>query len=211
METSKSDFLSKLAELRAMHCDQMPTPQLAVMTRLTARLRKSGILGRCLQAGETAPDFTFINGQNERASLYGCLDTGPVVINFFRGLWCPYCKTEFEAFSSIRSQLDELGCTCLAVTPQRLEQDSHDRYALIFDRDNEIARKFDLLYTLKEEEIALFDELDVPLEGASSELPLPATYLIDVDRVVAFQFVDVDFRMRCCPDDLVSEVERLAR
>lgn len=215
MEISKSDFLEKLAQLRMRHCDQLPTPQMAILTRLTGRLRRGGILQRCLQPGETAQDFSFIDRSNNQSTLYTLLDKGPVVISFYRGLWCPYCKTELDAFEAIRDQLESLGCRYLAITPQKPSHDSSElpRHELIFDRNNEIARKFGLVYTLNDEEVSLFAswgvDLDQVNESDSHELPLPATYVIATDRTVAFQFVDVDFRSRCCPDDLIDEIRSL--
>ena len=86
---------------------------------------------------------------------------------------------------------------------------------MIFDKNSEIARQFDLIYTLADEEIALFEARGVHLddinESGKWELPLPATYVIAQDRTVAWQFVDVDFRARCCPVDLLREVEMLRR
>ncbi|MEX2327100.1 MAG: peroxiredoxin-like family protein [Pseudomonadales bacterium] len=217
METEKTDFLEKLARLRATQCEQIPTPQMAVLTRLTARLRRSGILSRCIQPGESAPDFKFVDATGNRLGLYGLLEHGPVVINFFRGLWCPYCKTELLAFESIRDRLTELGCRYLAITPQKPppEYGPPNGYELIFDQDNRIARQFDLVYTLSDEEAALFAELGVQIEklneSNSRQLPIPATYVIAKDRTVAYLFVDVDFRSRCCPDDLIEEVKAQLR
>ena len=116
---TKQAFLDKLAELRAAHCEDMPTPEMAVLTRATATLRRSRILQDCLQMGETAPDFTFIDADNEHQSLYELLKTGPVVLNFFRGLWCMYCKTELEAYSLIRDEMEAMGCHYLAISPQK--------------------------------------------------------------------------------------------
>lgn len=217
METPGTDFLQKMARLRADTCDQLPTPQMAVLARLTARLRRSGILNRCLQIGETAPDFTFIDSDDNPASLYALLAEGPVVINFFRGFWCPYCRTELEAFETIRTQLEDLGCHYLAITPQEPSEQTPGAgdYQLIFDKRCKIARQFNLVYALVEEEITLFEEwgvrIDLVNEAGQWELPLPATYVIAPDRTVSFEFVDVDFRSRCCPDDLIREVESLGR
>ena len=209
METKKTDFYSKLAELRAITCQMLPTPQLAVLTRLTARLRKCGIARRCLQTGETAPDFNFIDESNNHTSLYKLLESGPVVINFFRGDWCPYCRAEIEAFEAIRSRLHDLGCRYLAITPQK-PTDPAAHPHLIYDKQNSIAHQFDLVYSLNDEEIAVFKERGVALETLNEsgrwELPLPVTYIIARDRTVAWQFVDVDFRARCCPEDLLREV-----
>ena len=214
METAKTDFLSKLAQLRADTCSRLPTPQLAILTRLTARLRRCGMIKRCLQPGETAANFTFIDQHNNHTSLYKLLETGPVVINFFRGTWCPYCRAEVEAYEGVRPKLESLGATYLAISPQKPEDPSTDPQ-MIFDKDSEIARQFDLMYDLTAEEIAVFKERGVRLdefnESGKWELPLPATYVIAQDRTVAFQFVDADFRSRCCPVDLQREVEMLQR
>lgn len=212
METDKIDFLHKLAELRADTCNSLPTPQLAVLTRLTARLRKSGITDRCLQTGETAPDFNFIDAADNPDNLYSRLEQGPVVVNFFRGDWCPYCRTEIEAYESIRPALASLGCTYLAITPQK-PADATDQPPRIYDKHCQIAHQYGLVYELLEDEVALFEERGVHLDDLNEsrrwELPLPATYIIVPDRTVAWQFVDVDFRARCCPMDVLREVKLL--
>ncbi len=213
METHDSDFVEQLAALRAALCDQLPTPQLAVLVRLTARLRRSGLLSHCVQVGESAPDFDFVRADGVRTdgastSFYSQLAKGPVVINFFRGLWCQYCRTEHEAYERVRPELEALGCTYLSISPQAIEAGSSP--TLIYDRDNGIARRYGLVYGLEREELELFEQWGIrPLIGGSSELPLPATYLVGTDRTVAFQFVDADFQCRCCPEELVSEARRL--
>lgn len=53
-----SAFLDKLAQLRANNCENLPTPELAILTRTVARLRREGLQGKCLQVGETVPDFS---------------------------------------------------------------------------------------------------------------------------------------------------------
>ena len=90
---SQTDFASRLATLRANNCDQLPTPELAILTRTISRLRDSGIERKCLQQGETAPDFTFINDSNQRSSLYDLVQNGPVVINFFSSANCQVVST----------------------------------------------------------------------------------------------------------------------
>jgi len=223
-DSSKIDLEAKLAALRRAACDDMPTPDLAILTRTTARLRRSGILQRCLQVGESVPNFDFIDGDNVKRSLYNLLTEMPVVVNFFRGFWCPFCQTELEAYESAKSELASLGCYYLAISPQslppaestRLEaQKGLDRFQMLFDRDNAIAKQFDLVYKLLPEEIALFEgwglSLEVVNESNSFELPLPATYLITQDRTIGYQFVDADFRTRCCPDELVAEVRAIMR
>ncbi len=212
---TKQSFLDKLAELRAAHCEDMPTPEMAVLTRATATLRRSGILQDCLQTGETAPDFTFIDADNEHKRLYGLLKTGPVVLNFFRGLWCMYCKTELEAYTLIRDEMQAMGCHYLAISPQKTtnEDVADEHYQVLYDRNSLIASRFKITYSLGMDEIKLFRSWGLKLDEVNQSedwsLPIPATYIIARDRTVAYQFSDVDFRSRCCPDALVAELQLL--
>lgn len=211
---AKTSFLDKLAALREASCDQLPTPQLAVLTRATARLRRSGILLKALQPGETAPDFHFIDKNNNQQSLFGLLETGPVVLNFFRGFWCMFCKTELEALEQIRAELEGAGCHYLAISPQHVNSaDDHDQVQFVFDKQNQIARSFNIVYELTGAERELLADWQIDLDNASDSggwnLPIPATYIIDQDKTVSFQFADADFRERCCPDELIEELNRI--
>lgn len=212
---AKTSFLDKLAALREVSCDQLPTPQLAVLTRATARLRRSGFLQKTLQPGETAPNFHFIDRHNNQQSLFGLLKTGPVVLNFFRGFWCMFCKTELEALDSIRTELDDAGCHYLAISPQQTNpaDEGYDRVQFIFDKQNQIARSFNIVYELTNDEKELLSGWQIDLDKASDSggwnLPIPATYIINQDRTVSFRFADADFRQRCCPDELIDELKRI--
>ncbi len=213
MDTVNTQLTEKLAELRALNCEALPTPQLGVITRLTARLRRSGILGTCLRPGETVPDFMFAGASGEQTSLYQWLDAAPVVLNFFRGLWCAYCRTEIEAYNSIRSDLTGLGVRYLAISPHPLPAEfvGEPGFQMVFDANNTIARSFGLIYGLTSEEIALFQSWGVDPGGGNCSLPLPATYLVDRDGSVFFRSVDVDYRARCCPGDLIREIRSLVQ
>ncbi|MBD3649092.1 MAG: AhpC/TSA family protein [Pseudomonadales bacterium] len=206
-----SDLMEKLAQLRATHCARLPTPEMAVLSRATARLRRSGILQRCLQPGETVPNFDFGDADDGPGTLYDLLQQRPVVVKFFRGFWCPFCKTESEAYEDIRGELEALGCHFFAVTPGRIPPgQAHLR--VIHDEDNRIARRFGVAYELSADEIDLLVgwglEVDQVNTSGKWEIPLPATYLVNTDRTVAWQFVDADFRERCCPDELIDEAQQ---
>ncbi len=213
----EQEFLDRLAQLRANNCANLPTPELAILTKTVTRLRKSGVQSQCLQVGETAPDFEFISEDNSATSFYQVLEKGPVVLNFFRGYWCQYCQTEVEAYENIQGELDKLGCSYFAITPQRPETSSYspESYQVIFDKDNKIARQFGIVYGLVQEEIDLFSRWGLKLDEVQGcdtwELPIPATFLVCPDRTIGYEYVDVDFRARCCPDQLIEEIRHFCK
>ena len=211
------EFIDKLAQLRASNCAELPTPQLAVLTKTITRLRRSGLSSQCLQVGETVPDFEFIDEDNAAISFYQVLEKGPVVINFFRGYWCPYCKTEIEAYENIQPELERIGCHYFAVSPQKPETatGSPANYQVIYDKDNRIAKQFGIVYALEQQEKDLFSSWGLRLDQVHGndlwELPVPATFLICKDRTIGYEFVDVDFRARCCPDQLIEEIRHFCQ
>jgi peroxiredoxin len=208
-------FVDKLAKLRANNCAELPTPELAILTRTVARLRRDGMVHHCLQAGETVPDFSFIDREDNHDSFYSLLGRGPVVINFFRGFWCSYCRTELEAYSKVQEELEALGCYYLAISPQKVapELETPANYQVIFDKDNQVARQFGIVYSLEQDEIELFNGWGLRInevnESGKWELPLPATFIVRQDRTIGYEFVDVDFRTRCCPNDLIEKVNQV--
>jgi peroxiredoxin len=213
---STQNFQDKLAELRSAHCDKLTTPELAALTRGTAILRRSNILEKCLQRGETAPNFTFIGQSNNPSNLYKMLENGPVLINFFRGYWCMYCNSERESLSSIRSELEAIGCQSLSISPQpskTVTENLSESDEVIFDKNNQIADLFRIVYQLSQDEIDLFESWDLHIDEVNESgnwlLPLPATYLVSKERVVSFQFLDVDFRRRCGPNELLEAISQL--
>ena len=66
---------------------QAPPETLALMKRVIDDLRHSGITGRGLKEGQTAPSFELENSRGSQVSLSGLLESGPVVLSFFRGHW----------------------------------------------------------------------------------------------------------------------------
>ncbi|MFP6805018.1 MAG: peroxiredoxin-like family protein [Pseudomonadales bacterium] len=212
-EMVQSAFQDKLTQLRANNCEELPTPELAILTRTITRLRRDKMHTRCLQVGETVPDFEFIDANNVHRKLYEVLESGPVILNFFRGLWCPYCETQIEAYENIQAELTRLGCAYFAISPQQPQTagERSESYQVIFDRDNKIARDFGIVYGLEQVERNLFESWGLMLDKVNGsdgrELPVPATFIVCKDRTIGYEYVDVDFRARCCPEQLIEELK----
>ena len=163
-----------------------------------------------LVVGDTIQDFTIPtpispDGLAE-ASLSDLVADGPVILTFFRGSWCPYCRGEL---SSIQDRLDDfqkLGASILAVSPEideesiKLGQELDLGFAIGHDENNELARSLGLTFTLDAKTIKKYGQygIDVPESNGTKtwELPVPATYVIDQDMKVQFVFEDEDYSKR---------------
>jgi peroxiredoxin len=217
---SKDSFEQRLASIHRNNCEMMPTPQLAVIQKSAVLLKRSGIEQSSLQVGESVADFTFSNAfsscssnQSPKAptTLYQLLETAPVIINFFRGFWCTYCREELAEYQQVIPQLlHDKHSHYMAVSPQQIigEEVDQAQCHLVIDDQLSIARAFGLVYTVPEAEQALFGQYGMSLPKMNNtlqwELPIPATYVINQQRQVQFRSVNADFRHRLDPNDLLT-------
>src|SRR5246127_4481564 len=84
----------------------------------TAELIASGQASLAIKAGQQAPGFTLQDSEGATFSSDGLLSRGPLVVTFYRGVWCPYCNLELQALESVKPQFDKYGASLVAISPQ---------------------------------------------------------------------------------------------
>ena len=77
----------RLDKLRETSKARIPPETRAVMERSIDDLRASGIMGRIVRVGQTAPDFALPDAVGRTVSLAELRVSGPVVLSFYRGRW----------------------------------------------------------------------------------------------------------------------------
>ncbi len=181
-------------------------------------VRQSGVIERALTVGDTIPMFGLKNVDEEFTQIRRLLDTGPVVLTFYRGGWCPYCNLQLLAYQDILPEIGRLGAELVAVSPQvpdssiaTAERDSLD-YFVLSDVGNRVAEDMGLVYTLPTDLCRVYQErlsLSAYNADASCRLPLAATYVIDRDGVIRWAFLDADYRKRAEPADIIRALRSL--
>ncbi|HAM33114.1 MAG TPA: hypothetical protein DDX05_04605 [Deltaproteobacteria bacterium] len=73
----------RIAEFNAKR--NRPPEIMAIVQRGNAYVKDSGASG--LHIGEHAPDFILTNQRGEMVRLSERLSRGPVILNFYRGVW----------------------------------------------------------------------------------------------------------------------------
>lgn len=208
-----------LAEQRAAAQQQMPADTMATLQAATEDLEARGLTEQAVQGGETAPDFVLPNAVGEDVRLSDRLATGPVVLSFYRGGWCPYCNLELQALQAALPEIKQAGGQLLAVSPQTPDASLSTKekgnldFEVLSDAGNEVASGYGLVFTLPEAVQEAYDNFGVDLAAAnaddSSRLPMPATYVIDADRVVRYAFVKADYAQRASPAKVVETLHSL--
>jgi peroxiredoxin len=206
----------QLEELTTKLHALVPAERLAMIDQEISSLDRSWISQRALKAGNTAPEFELYDGDGMLWRSQELLRNGPLIIVFYRGRWCAYCNTQLAALQRIHSQIATTGASLVAISPQTqkhsyMTRDMHKlRFPVLSDPGNETAKKFGLVWRLSPELQTMYESIMTRLPGyngeQSWELPLPATYIVQPDGKISFARVDVDWRQRAEPEQILEQL-----
>jgi peroxiredoxin len=193
--------------------------QLDGMRRATAELIASGQAGRALKAGDKAPDFVLNDPDGKPVSSRDLLATGPLVVSFYRGVWCPYCNLELQALQAALPAIEERGASVIAISPQtppnsrRSQSENKLGFPILSDVKAEVANAFGIRFALPDYLVEVYKgfKTDLPLinDDPSWVLPMPARYVIGSDGVIAYAEVNPDYTQRPDPSELLPVLDRM--
>ena len=205
----------QLAEFRAAWHERVPAERKEMMQRHIDHLRSGAIARSMLRAGNRAPDIVLGNARGEIVNVANLLRSGPVIVSFYRGGWCPYCNLELRAFQEVLPEIKATGASLVAISPEKPDEtlSTVEKNALTFevlsDVGQKVGRAFGLVYEFTEELKNVYHGfgLDIPARnGATDEwaLPVSATYVIGRDGLILLAYTDVDYRDRADPREILS-------
>ena len=147
------------------------------------------------------------------------LQKGPLVVTFYRGVWCPYCNMDLQAIEAAANDIRALGASLVAISPQtapnrrKSERENALSFPILSDRGNVVAHEFGLRYRLSDDLIQLYKGFGNDLAIGNGEdswtLPMPARYVIRTDGVIAYAEVNPDYTRRPDPSELLPVLRRL--
>jgi len=175
-----------------------------------------------LLIGQQIPDGIVLKDANGNSvDLSAMLKIKPTLLIFYRGGWCPYCREQLVQLQLIEGRFYELGYQIIAISPDRVEKfkELNEKYTvhlpLLSDSKMDAAKALGIAYKLDEKTYAKYVEYGINIEDASGEnhhiLPVPATYIINSNGIIEFEYINPNHTTRVDPDIIVTAAEVAAR
>jgi peroxiredoxin len=190
------------------------------MHRATAELIASGAARRAKKAGEIAPSFSLQDPEGNVVNSDQLLKRGPLVVSFYRGVWCPYCNMELQALEAVKSEFDKYGASLVAISPQTAPNSRKSvrqnklSFPILSDVKGKVGAAFGLRFNLQDYLIELYKGLknDLPTfnDDPSWTLPMPARFVIGQDGTILYSEVNPDYTRRPEPEDMIPVLQRAA-
>jgi peroxiredoxin len=213
LDAFKADFESGRFPLK-------PSRQaLDTMHRATDELIGSAQAQRARKAGDAMPEFTLLDPEGKSVSSRELLAKGPVVISFYRGVWCPYCNLELQALQEALPGITARGASLVAISPQtapnsrKSQRDNKLGFPILSDTNSDVAHAFGIRFALPDYLVELYKSFrnDLPTfnDDPSWVLPMPARYVVGTDGIIAYAEVNPDYTRRPDPSELLPVLDRL--
>ena len=185
---------------------------IAKFVKGTKDLIESGQAERAVKAGGLAPMFSLPDADGSIFDSRNQLAAGPLVVTFYRGVWCPYCNLDLQALEAARSEIESRGASLVALSMQNASNSRKSKrenqlgFPILVDFKGAVADRFGLRFKLPDELVDLYKQFGNDLTQINGEpswtLPMPARYVIDQDGVAAYAEVNPDYTKRPDPSEL---------
>lgn len=159
-----------------------------------------------LSVGDIAPKFKAIDQFNNPFDLEEQLKKGPVVLMFYRGHWCKYCNRQLEELSDSLGFIIEKGASVVTVTPEVMEfvdetsKKFNNSFRIISDRDMKIMDAYKVRFEVDKGTNTKYKIWGIKLVEFNgdngSNLPVPATYIINQDGTIKYVFFNENYKKR---------------
>jgi peroxiredoxin len=227
---SLDDIFARCRDMDASLNDRLDAFASAVRTRqpafhdaverLVARLRTIDAGGSAPKPGEPMPDFLLPDETGRLVGLAQLIEAGPVAVTFHRGHWCPYCRISLKALVEAQDKIVRGGGQVVAIMPDlpafaaTFKAEAHAAFPVLTDIDNGYAMSLNLAIWIGEEMERMMAGIGRALPAYQGNdawlVPIPATFVVGRDGIIAARFIDPDYRKRVAVDDLLAAL-RAAR
>ncbi len=169
-------------------------------------------------AGQLAPAFRLRDVHGSSYALVDLTERQPLVLSFYRGIWCDFCNAALGALARLDGTIRALGAMHVAIGPppgdaaQRAQLGAFPMPVLI-DRGLRVTSAFGLAISLPDDlhgSYAGFGYAPAGQPGAV-KISVPATYVVDQGGTVVLAAIDTDYRHRLDPAQLLSALRGLQR
>ena len=124
----------------------------------------------------------------------------------------------------MQTRLDEihaLGASLIAISPQVPDESmtkdeiSEMDFIVLSDQDANVASQYGVAWQVPEhllQHMRVDRNLDLEIinNGNGSVLPIPATFVLGQDGLVTWRYVDVDYRTRSEPQDIIDALKKIS-
>ncbi|OJJ17128.1 hypothetical protein BKI52_30925 [marine bacterium AO1-C] len=205
---------TQLTQIREATFARAPQSAIEALNDSITNIKTSKQEEQALQPGEVMPDFELVDIQGKPQTIRQLHTQDFLILNFYRGGWCPYCNLELRAYEQLRNDFLAFGADIVAISAEKntLGVQTADKNALSYpvltDADANMMKAIGIVFQLDEATKREYQNFGLDLQQIQGndhyELPVPAIYVLNKKMEVVFMHFEADYMTRLEPSQLLE-------
>lgn len=194
-------------DIKAAAAGRLPAQVVAAFASDQAALAAAGIPPGAVAVGDKLAAFALPDATGRTVTLDQLTATGPAVIVFYRGGWCPYCNLTLRTYErDLLPQLSAYSARLVAISPESpdaslsTQERAELTYTVLSDAGTQLADTLAITFAPFEEGLAAQRTLGVDIRAtrpdSGTRLPMPTVLIVDRDHTVRFADIHPDYTGR---------------
>ena len=190
-----------------------PPAYRALLDAVTTTLAATA-LDRMARTGDVFPEFVLPDAEGNLVLASELLTKGPLVVVFFRGDWCPFCKETLTALNHILPDITACGARLVALTFDTGPYVDADwrglnlRFPVLSDVDGGTALTCGTMFRVPDALRSYYESLNIDIGARHGDtawfLPIPATFIVGQDGIIRHVFASGDVTARMEPEEILT-------
>lgn len=160
-----------------------------------------------LKVGEKAPAINGLDQFGKTINSTQILNDKNILVVFYRGNWCPYCRKHLTSLQENLENLKDKGVFVIVVTPEKVKKTKETTnklnatFSIVHDANNKIMNDYKVAFDANDKNITSYfgftqRKIREYNDENNNTLPVPATYLINKDGKIKYVHYDTDYHKR---------------
>lgn len=171
------------------------------------------------QVGDQMPPFTLPDQDGRLVNMSDLLVEAPLIVAFYRGHWCPYCRLNMVGMAEIQDKVAPAQIVAISQETRQYTRVLRGEAGATFPFLSDVGGG----YTLSINLAILVDEFMASLiesagwniphyqGGTGWLLPVPAVFVVDMGGKIVARHVDPDYRRRMEPSDVLKALDLVGK
>jgi len=175
----------------------------------------SQINNEYIKIGEVGPKIEGVDQFNRAIDSDQILKESKILLLFYRGNWCPYCKKHLASLQENLEELSKKGVYVIVVTPEKVEKvqettlNLNATFSIIHDESNKIMSDYKVAFEVNEQNVPSYlsftqKKIKEYNELENNILPVPATYLIGKENKIIYVHYNPDYKKRAGFNEILN-------
>lgn len=171
-----------------------------------------------LEIGSKAPDISASDQTGHQVSLSDEIKDSIIIVQFYRGEWCPHCNRHMSYLQDSIRQIRALGAKVIAITPENQEnieltmRQTKANFSFIHDKNHVIMDAYKVTFRLGLLKNIGYNFAGINVKNRSGfedrYLPVPATYIINHEGIIIGRYFNEDYSQRMPIRDMIAILKK---